>query len=112
MFNRSIIPVKTLTCDNGKEFACHEKLETTLGCPVYFADPYASWQRGTNENTNGLIRQFFPKGKCLNETTLEHVNHVENLLNTRPRKVLNYYSTEEKLHNQLIPIIGSRKCCI
>ncbi len=55
-------PVHTITCDNGKEFAAHEEISEALEAETYFAHPYASWERGTNENTNGLIRQYFPKG--------------------------------------------------
>ena len=86
---------QTLTADNGKEFAGFKELETLLDAKVYFADPYSSWQRGTNENTNGLLRQYFPKG--LNLTTVSHqrVAAVVRKLNNRPRKCLNYRTPHE-----------------
>jgi IS30 family transposase len=62
--------VHTLTLDNGKEFANHERIALKSSCDVYFADPYASWQRGTNENTNGLLRQYFPKGRDFSKMTV------------------------------------------
>lgn len=82
------LPVQTITCDNGKEFADHEDVAKALGARVYFAHPYASWERGTNENTNGLIRQYFPKNTEFNKITNEDIRFVENRLNTRPRKCL------------------------
>ena len=80
--------VKTITFDNGKEFAGHEQVAAELGCKCYFADPYSSWQRGTNENTNGLIRQYFPKGMSLVKVAAERIASVERRLNNRPRKCL------------------------
>jgi IS30 family transposase len=82
--------VSTITADNGKEFAGHETIAQTLGAQVYFAHPYASWERGLNENTNGLIRQYFPKGSSFEEITDEQVEDVMYRLNHRPRKGLNY----------------------
>ncbi|GAW86379.1 hypothetical protein bplSymb_SCF02601P014 [Bathymodiolus platifrons methanotrophic gill symbiont] len=80
----------TITADNGKEFAGHEKLAEQLETKVYFAHPYASWERGLNENTNGLIRQYFVKGSRFEEISGEEVEAVMNKLNHRPRKTLNY----------------------
>ena len=91
------LPRQTMTADNGKEFAAFGVLEKKLGLEVYFADPYHSWQRGTNENTNGLLRQFFPKGLDLRGATHRYVAHVERLLNTRPRKCLGYRTPQEVL---------------
>jgi len=85
-------PVHTITCDNGKEFASHEAVAEELGAKVYFAHPYASWERGTNENTNGLIRQYFPKHKEFCGLRPEDVAFVEKRLNTRPRKCLSFQS--------------------
>ena len=82
--------VETMTFDNGKEFAMHELLADLLDAKAYFAHPYRSWERGLNENTNGLIRQYFPKGSSFDELTMEDVKRVENLLNTRPRKCIDY----------------------
>ena len=84
--------VETITFDNGKEFAGHEEIAERLGCKCYFADPYSSWQRGLNENTNGLIRQYFPKGMSLARVRLENLWFVEARLNSRPRKCLDFMS--------------------
>lgn len=78
--------VHTLTFDNGKEFAEHEEMAKALEAEVYFAHPYASWERGINENTNGLIRQYFPKGSDLTQVTQEQAQYVMDRLNNRPRK--------------------------
>ena len=78
--------VKTITFDNGLEFSGHEVIAKGLGADVYFAHPYASWERGINENTNGLIRQYFPKGTDFNKVTDEQVRFVMNRLNSRPRE--------------------------
>jgi IS30 family transposase len=83
-------PVHTITCDNGKEFTDHEGIANGLGAEVYFAHPYASWERGTNENTNGLIRQYIPKNTEFNKISNEDIQFVENRLNTRPRKCLSF----------------------
>ena len=91
------LPRRTMTADNGKEFAAFGVLQKKLGLEVYFADPYHSWQRGTNENTNGLLRQFFPKGYDLRGATHRYVAYVERLLNTRPRKCLDYRTPQEVL---------------
>ncbi len=80
--------VLTLTADNGKEFACHELISAVLGADFYFAKPYHSWERGLNEHTNGLARQYFPKKKRFDELSVEDVEKGESLLNSRPRKVL------------------------
>ena len=80
--------VKTITYDNGKEFALHEDIDKELGCQAYFAHPYHSWERGLNENTNGLLRQYFPKGFDLFQATDEKVDEVTTKLNNRPRKCL------------------------
>lgn len=82
--------VFTITADNGKEFAGHETMSQELGADVYFAHPYSSWERGLNENTNGLIRQYFPKGSRFEDITDEQVETVMHRLNHRPRKGLNY----------------------
>ena len=86
---------KTLTYDNGVEMAQHKKLTKQTGIQVYFAHPYSSWQRGTNENTNGLIRRYFPKGTNFNDITEEQLNAVEYSLNNRPRKILGFKTPSE-----------------
>jgi IS30 family transposase len=92
---------KSLTYDRGKEMFYHEHLTRALGIKVYFADPHAPWQRGTNENTNGLIREFFPKGTdfCLHQEL--EFQLVEALLNRRPRKVLGFKTPKEVFESYL-----------
>lgn len=92
--NKDVV-IDTLTIDNGKEFSLHEMLTIQTGIKVYFADPYSSWQRGTNENTNGLIRQYFPKGTDFSTVTDEQIKEVENALNNRPRKRLGYRTPKQ-----------------
>jgi len=88
---------KTMTYDNGMEMAQHESFTNKTGMMVYFAHPYSSWERGTNENTNGLIRRFFPKGTDFNKISKQQLKIVQNKLNNRPRKVLNYKTPAEVL---------------
>ena len=92
---------KTLTLDNGKEFAEHERLEVEAALKIYFAKPYSAWQRGTNENTNGLVRQFFPKGTDLANISEHRFSKVQQLLNDRPRKRLGYRTPNEVLAPRL-----------
>jgi IS30 family transposase len=94
---------KTLTLDNGKEFAEHEQLAADTSLKVYFAKPYCAWQRGCNEHANGLIRQFFPKGTDLARIPKSRFLRVQNLLNNRPRKRLGYRTPLEILENRLHP---------
>ena len=89
------LPRHTTTADNGKEFAAHTALSRQLGWSVYFAHPYHAWERGLNENTNGLVRQFFPKGLDLACVRGQDIRRVEELLNHRPRKSLNYRTPAE-----------------
>lgn len=96
------IPAKlrrTLTLDNGKEFTRHEELSRLTGMAIYFAQPYAAWQRGSNENTNGLLRQFFPKGTDLSNVTDDQLQTATVLINNRPRKRLKYRTPSEVLQN-------------
>jgi IS30 family transposase len=88
---------RTITFDNGKEFAEHEQLAAVTGVDVYFAKPYCSWQRGTNENTNGLIRQYFPKGTDFSDVSHRAVAELQSSLNDRPRKRLGYRTPREVL---------------
>jgi transposase, IS30 family len=92
---------RTLTLDNGKEFAEHEQLQVEAALKIYFAKPYSAWQRGTNENTNGLVRQFFPKGTDLANIPEHRFTKVQQLLNDRPRKRLGYRSPNEVLASRL-----------
>lgn len=87
--------VRTLTFDNGLEFAGHAKVASSLDCKVYFARPYASWQRGSNENYNGLLRQYFPKRSCFASLTEGQVAAVQRLINERARKRLDWASPAE-----------------
>lgn len=87
--------VHTITADNGKEFAYHDEIGEALDTQVYFAHPYSSWERGLNENTNGLIRQYFPKSTNLKEVTQAQVDQVVEKLNTRPRKGLGFKTPSE-----------------
>ena len=86
---------KTLTVDNGSEFAQFKSYEDKTGLEIYFAKPYAAWQRGANENTNGLLRQYFPKGSDFKKVTEEDVQQAVKRLNGRPRKCLNYQTPRE-----------------
>ena len=88
---------KTLTYDNGTEMSYHKDFTKKTGMPVYFAHPYSSWERGTNENTNGLIRRFFPKGTDFNKVSELELKKVQQKLNKRPRKVLGFRTPEEAL---------------
>lgn len=91
----SVPHVKTLTLDNGKEFAKHAKIKNRTNADVYFAHPYSSWERGTNENTNGLIRQYLPKTRRLDNVTEHELNSIMFRLNHRPRKRLGYLTPFE-----------------
>lgn len=91
--------VHTMTYDNGKEISEHEKMAKDLGVKIYFAHPYASWERGVNENTNGLIRQYFPKGRELTAVTKVEIEHTMNRLNHRPRKTLGFRTPYEVFFN-------------
>jgi IS30 family transposase len=88
-------PVHTVTVDNGTEFHSYAALETTVAARFYFATPHHAWERGTNENTNGLIRQYFPKGKNLTHVSQYDCNRIARQLNRRPRKRLGYRTPEE-----------------
>lgn len=92
--------VHTLTSDNGKEFAMHKEIAETLKADFYFAHPYASWERGSNENMNGLIRQYFPKHRNLQTVTDEEIEAAMDRLNNRPRKCLGYKTPNEVFFSQ------------
>jgi IS30 family transposase len=87
--------IKTITLDNGTEFHDYKWVEQTLGVKFFFATPYHSWERGTNENTNGLIRQYLPKGMCMSQVTQRDCNDIERDLNSRPRERLGFRTPAE-----------------
>jgi len=92
---------RSLTYDRGLEMACHPELARRLRIDIWFCDPYAPWQRGSNENTNGLLRQFLPKGSNLAEHSQRDLNHIARLLNDRPRKTLGWKTPAQALAEEL-----------
>ena len=87
--------IQTITVDNGKEFALHKAITQQLKIPIYFAHPYRSWERGANENMNGLIRQYLSKGISFEGVTEAYVQQIQQQLNNRPRKSLGYLTPKE-----------------
>ena len=92
---------RSLTWDRGKELSAHAQFKVETGIPVYFADPHSPWQRGTNENTNGLLRQYFPKGTDLARWSYEEIQAVAQALNSRPRKILEWKTPAEAFDEQI-----------
>ena len=98
------IPVKSISLDNGSEFAEFRQLEQNLNAPIYFAEPHKPWQRGTNENTNDSIRFFFPKGFDFRTVTDEDIQFVEDLINERPRICLDLKSPKEVFFSESVAL--------
>lgn len=98
LIKKSQLPFKTITADNGTEFHAYPDVERITGVKFYFAHPYHSWERGTNENTNGLIRQYLPKRKSMAHITQHDCNVIAKKLNTRPRKRLGFETPEKMLY--------------
>ena len=96
--------VHTITVDNGKEFVLHEEITAALQAPIYFSRPYAAWERGLNENTNGLVRQYFPKKHDFTAITNRDIKRVEQRLNNRPRKTLGYRTPNEVVFKQRVSL--------
>jgi IS30 family transposase len=97
MISQDDLPFKSLAVDNGHEFACHEQITDQFEIPIYFAYPYHFWERGLNENTNGLVRQYFTRGASFKRITDAQVQRVQDRLKHRPRKSLGHKSPHEIL---------------
>jgi IS30 family transposase len=100
---------ETMTYDRGSEMARHTELSKRLNMTIWFADPHAPWQRGSNENTNGLLRQFLPKSTDLSQVTQTQLNYIAELMNNRPRKTLDFKTPNEVMAEELNQI--ANKCC-
>lgn len=96
-FKRTGMTCETITFDNGKEFTNHQEITKKIGVKIYFANPYHSWERGVNENTNGLIRQYIPKKSDFGNYSVENIAEIQEKLNNRPRKILKFDSPIQNL---------------
>ncbi len=103
LFKKNKSKIKSITYDNGTEFSYHDLITLDTNILIYFCYPYHSWEKGTNENTNGLIRQYYPKGKIHDKITKSNVKLIEKKLNNRPRKRLNYLTPYEVFVKKMIP---------
>ena len=101
---------ESLTYDRGTEMTCHVELAKSLNLDIWFADPHAPWQRGSNENTNGLLRQFLPKGVDLSQVTQTQLNAIAKLLNGRPRQTLGWDTPEEAMAKELEAEKLAKRC--
>ena len=98
---------KSLTYDRGVEMACHPELARRLKIDIWFCDPHAPWQRGSNENTNGLLRQFLPKGTDLRKFSQRDLDHIARLMNDRPRKTLGWKTPAQALAEEIAKAAAS-----
>ncbi len=101
MINNAARPTHTITADNGTEFHGYKTIEAATGSRFYFATPYHSWERGTSENTNGLIRQYLPKRQSMAHITQRHCSRIARKLNNRPRKRLGFRTPKECYEKKL-----------
>lgn len=99
---------RTMTYDNGLEFSAHEEITSAIGTEIYFARPYASWQRGSNENSNGLIRWYLPKDTDLNSLTDDELDAIIELINDRPKKCLNWKTANESFNEEMNKLIRQK----
>jgi IS30 family transposase len=105
-FSRQMIKLpafmrESFTYDRGSELACHAELAKRLKLDIWFADPHAPWQRGSNENTNGLLRQFMPKGTDLSRISQTELNDIARLMNGRPRQTLGWKTPQEAMNEEM-----------
>jgi IS30 family transposase len=94
--------IRTITTDNGLEFAAHERITEMLEAPVYFTDPYSAWQKGSIENANKLIRQYIPKGASFKNYPPDRLKRIQHRLNERPRKKLDFNTPKVEFYKQLM----------
>ena len=109
IYLNSTLPIRTMTSDNGLEFANHKEISENIACDFYFARPYRSCDRGLNEHTNGKIRKYVPKGTNIDTISTEYVAQIENDLNNRPRKALNYRTPNEVVSKYLQRVSRNQK---
>lgn len=98
--------MNSIIADNGKEFSYHQKVFQALNCDYYFAHPYCSWERGLNENTNDLLRQYFPKGTDFKLVSEAQVDHALSQLNNRPRKILSFKNPADLMQNKIAALVA------